>query len=74
MDKYKEMKERAVNSMSLLCKCNVDNTKESMMKARRMVYDRGNYMDQAHADFYFQQWTWADCEIWAHEGMAAEGK
>ena len=67
MEKYKMAMDEAAKHMSLLCGCDVENTKDGMIAARKKVYDRGNYEDNAKADFYFSQWMWGHCEMEAHK-------
>lgn len=74
MNHFEKVMNEMKTQMSILCQTPVDGTPDGMCGARAMVYDRGDYDDNAKADMILYRWMWAHCEEEYHSMKADDGK
>lgn len=66
MDKFKKVKDDAIEHLSVMCGCDIENSEDGVEKAMNMVFKHGTPKQMAHAQRWASKYYWASCEEWYH--------
>ena len=74
MDKFKEMKEKAIAQLGILAEQPVENTEDGVCHALKRIFNLGTWNDGAKAVMIVSHWMWANCEEAYHSMHGGEAK